>query len=405
MSLLKKISTIIELKNIKLFFLSVSIFSLLILLPACSDTPSDIGEDLLAKDDLQVVNIDSFNDTLKQFSSSYKTPIKLGLADVIILGKQSRLQSNFAIKFAINLSETIKLKMDSLIIVSNEIIFKPVYRFGDTAATFDFTAHKILNVWDPLTLNSNDMEQIQFANNNSITSRSISDTLVKVSLDNNLVREWFQFAKDSNTFNTNGVMLRPSLNTGRFVGFRASTLQFDDAPYLRVITKIGPTGTNDTLNFIVNADIHFVDGDVNTTDKTILTTQSGIAVHSNLWFDISSIPKTAIVNNAFITLTIDTLRTRVGNTFANSLIVYLSTDSTTNARDGNYYTVLSRENNTFKGDISFMVNRWIKDGTNNGLILMNLDENVGLESFQIFGSGNVNAALRPRLNIIYSQKK
>ena len=115
------------------------------------------------------------------------------------------------------------------------------------------------------------------------------------------------------------------------------------------------------------------------------------------------LPKGAVINDAELTLNIDTLETVVGTNYLNSLDAYFLLDST-NTDSIASYASLARNGSQFVANITSFVRQWIK-GNNNGLILTTSGPLDGFELFAIKGSSSANINDRPYLKITYTSRE
>jgi len=134
-----------------------------------------------------------------------------------------------------------------------------------------------------------------------------------------------------------------------------------------------------------------------------LAIQSSLASEVQLNFDFNALPKDIAISSAKLTLTIDTLQSKYGSDFENSLSVFLIADSTKDSLNKNYNYKLTRKGNTFSGDITNIIRAFNNNVDNQGILVKSTQEFWGLEIFAIKGSNASNIADRPRLEIIYSK--
>jgi hypothetical protein len=134
--------------------------------------------------------------------------------------------------------------------------------------------------------------------------------------------------------------------------------------------------------------------------------QSSVTINSKIWFDVSSIPKNALINNAELTLTRDSVSTITGNSYTNTLLVYLLADSTNESlSDSTQILTLTGSGNIFQGNITPFIQSWVDKGNNQGLLIKAASQISGLELFAIKNSSAANLSVRPRLQITYTINK
>jgi len=106
-------------------------------------------------------------------------------------------------------------------------------------------------------------------------------------------------------------------------------------------------------------------------------------------------------------LNVDTTSTLDGNPSSDSLFAQILADSTTKklTKDSTIVTILAKKNKIYTGDIAWMVQKWQNGESNQGILLSLWDEYASAARIAFFGSKDPNKALRPKLKIIYMQKK
>lgn len=156
-------------------------------------------------------------------------------------------------------------------------------------------------------------------------------------------------------------------------------------------------------------DIHVVTGSVPTQNQFIYL-QGGLVSRGFLSFDLSSLPKEIIVNSAKLELTVDTLKSFNGVPASDSIEVKALKDSVakTFTSDSLIVSVLKKTNNIYSGEITWLIQRWLSStiaGVNQGMQLSLADEVRSASRIVIHGSRSTDLLKRPRLKIVYMQKK
>lgn len=366
---------------------------------SCSDDPTSAGLGLLDGDYI-TLNADSSIQT--QSASFFRTTAHTALSDRVLLGKNGNLKSSMLIQFNLAaLPDSIQkaLNSRSLSITSAKIEMSPVYTLGSSSAPFDFLLHKVNSVWGQgFTADSLSRLNYEAANVKS-GALNITDSLYSFSLDNNSVLGWFL---DSNNVRKNyGLYFEPAANSARIVGFQAVAVS-PAKPLMKmtvVFTKAG--AYQDTLSFTASNDLHFTSGSLPQVNNADLVVQGNLAVSSKFQISTATIPANAIVNNATLELTVDSLNSIIGNPAANYLVVRFVTDPNTNAYDSSRTAILNKSGNIFSGNIAPLIQRWINKEPNYGLIISLGAENSSADLYAFKGS---NSADRPRLKILYTAK-
>ncbi len=371
---------------------------------SCSDSPTSIGSDLLKQDFINVKTLDSQKDSISQHSSYFKKSIPLASSTRLILGKHANVESSILIRFFFAFPDSISndLINNDVNVTSSWVELTKNYIFGSSSAAWDYTVHKINSNWltgfdgDSLSTLNYDAADV------SSGHTSTADSLFSFSLDNQLVQNWMLAAADTSIPSDNGIIIKPTATTDRALGFYALSLTSTvGIPELKVVLEKPGVYLADTLTFVPTIDLSAVTGSVpNNMDMVI---QGGLVINSKLYFDISSVPKNAIVNFAQLTLTADTTQT-IGS-LPSTINAYFITDSTTNVIDSQRVAQINVLNNLFIGDISSYVKDWVKNQNNQGLLLSNSNELGGLDLAVIKGSSSQDASVRPKLKIVYTVKE
>ncbi|MEJ5349966.1 MAG: DNRLRE domain-containing protein [Melioribacteraceae bacterium] len=382
---------------------------LTLFLVACNNDPTSVGSELLQ--DVNKIKLNEFNtqkENVKLSSNTFKKKITLGVSDKLILGKNSYIESYILLSFNIYLADSIvtKIKDNKLRVAETWMDMKVKYSLGDKNLPFDFTVHQVRKNWGSDAFNYDSLKILNYDANDVSYSRSITDTLVKFNLAPNTVFEWLKYSVDTTLAPPNyGLLFKPTSATQRLLGFKGYQLNNDpDVPTLYIVLE-QPSVFKDTILVSPYMDIHVVNGaDVYSLNDIVL--EGGLGYKGFLFFDLSSLPKNIIISKATLELNVDSLKSFDGSPSSDSIIVKVLKDSISKSytSDSSYYAILSRNGNTFSGDISWMVQKWVSGQEDNqGLELSLADEKSSAARIWIYGSKQ-SEALRPRLKIYYLNK-
>ena len=372
---------------------------------SCSDSPSSLGSDLLSQDLINILELDSANDSLFQSASVYKKVIELSSANRLLLGKKDNIEAGILIKFLIFFADSIKQQLtnNELSVLSAKVEFTKNYTFGNSTVPIDFSVHKINNNWstgftsDSLAILTYDANDISF-------SKTFSDSINGFNFDTQTALNWLKASADSSIPIDNGLYIKPAMSSEKIVGFQALTIEDLTIPSLKII--IQKTGVySDTLSYFPSVDLSVVSGSLPDVGTENIGIQAGLNSEARLFFDLSSLPKDIVVNYAQLILTVDTIKTITGSSFTNSVRVNYITDSTNLAIDSTFSLFLDRDGSTFKGSVTSFIQRTLIESNNQGLLLSASDKLNGVELFAIKGSNAAALAERPNLQIIYTSKK
>jgi len=235
-----------------------------------------------------------------------------------------------------------------------------------------------------------------------------TDSTFEFNLNNNVVLNWFKYIADSTSVpKNNGILISPTNNTGYFVGFN-STYAYSSIPQTTITVVLDkPNVYSDTLVVFPNRDLHIVESTSATpVSNNKIYLEAGYALRGNIFFDLSSLPKEVAISKALLEFSVDAQSSIDGYPKSDSLFVHMLKDSTNKAltADSLYTTLLTRKDNKFSGDITWMIQRWISGVENQGLNITLYDEYSSVARIVLFGSKEQNALLRPRLTIYYPKK-
>ena len=373
---------------------------------SCNDNPTSVGSNLLKNDFINVNQIDSYKDSLKQTSSYYKKTVALGASSTLLLGKNANVQASALLRFLIYFDDSVKTDYtnNKVSIVSASVKLTPTYTFGDSTANFNFSVHKVSSNWTSEGFDSDSLSSLVYDPSNLSSNLVLTDSSTSFNLDLSLVNNWMKEIIDSTFADDNGIYLLPTSDTKKVIGYTALSATYTSATSLTIVLQ--KTGVyTDTLTFYPAQDVSAISSTAPAGSAEDIFVQGGIVYNSKLWFDVSSVPKNAIINRAELTLTVDSTATITGSSFVNSLYVYFLEDTANEVIDSIRAYSLSRVNNTFDGNITSYVQSWVDNVSNDGLLLKVANPTSGLELFALKGSNAADRSVRPRLIITYTAKK
>jgi len=377
------------------------LFTLPFIFYACSDSPSSVGGDLVGGNNLEVKKLDSSTDSVNQYFGTFKKTYALGSATRLILGKDQDYSASILVKFLISLSDKIKSDMDSITVLSATVSMISSYKFGDTLAALDFSAHEIQKSWSLSDFKVDSLSQLSYDQTDASSNRTVSDTLTTFNLSNELVYKWLKDEKSSSSANTYGLLIKPKAGTNKFFGYYAYGTDQSLIPNLTIVIQKAGSYT-DTVTYYSYMDTHVIEGTTTEINSQTMTVQSGLSYLGKLWFDISKVPVNAIINNATLTLTLDTINSKFGTSYTPEIYVYNLSDSANNSTDDTYLSSLTRSGNKFSGSITGVVNKWIKARQNLGFVFHPATILEGLEKYVFYNSNAIDPTNRPKLTLLYT---
>lgn len=389
--------------------LRIVLFITILILSACEDSPSSIGLDLIPDQD--IIKIDSINSkdaSFSQTSSFFIDTLNLGASSRIIIGKDDRLTSTGLIRFFVAIPDSIAsdLDTDSVEVVSASVKIVPNYFLNGTAAPFDFTVHKITESWSPAFFTNDSLSDLSFDQADASTNRVISDSLITFELPNDLILEWMKNSRDNTAFENDGLLLKPTDGSQRFIGFQGlSSIAFNEFITLEIdFRKSG--AYQDTINSIPSADLHVLDWALPAVEPDKILLHGGISTKGTITFDLSKIPVNALINKATLYLYPDEMQSNMASIPTDTIDVRMFADSTQNEIVANTSVYkLVKIGSSYKGDVSTIVQLWLNDFENQGFRISASDELTSLGYLTIYGSNTADETKRPKLELIYTNRQ
>ncbi|HEX9253315.1 MAG TPA: hypothetical protein VF870_13800 [Ignavibacteriaceae bacterium] len=386
------------------FLFAISIFFIV----SCNDSPTDLGTTFLSQDGVEVRKLDSSIDTISQSSYSYKNVLPLGGSTQLLLGKSDNITSNVLLSFVFAIPDSIKQELEArnLTVIDSYVEMYKNYSFGDSNAAFDYAVYKVNEKWSSSTFTADSFAFLDYDNSIDLSSNRTTenDTIYSFHLDTTLTSSWLQNYIDTTVASNHGILLSPTTNTQKVLGFTAFNVNAQNDPRLRIVVQ-KPGAYIDTLRGFVSSDLSVVLGDLPNVGTENIVIQSSLTAEAKLFFDFSVVPEDVVINLATLTFTVDTLLTKIGSSHANRLSVYLLDDSSTNKINTDYASTLERKGSTFTGDVTSILRAWNNKVENQGVLIKSTLELWGLEIYALKGSNAPLIEQRPRLEIVYSKGK
>jgi len=378
---------------------------------SCKESPRNFNSNLLGPDQINLVNLDSYNAGLLQKSSSFKTVIETGSSSTLILGNYTTHSGNLqeaSILIQFNYSSIPDSDKSDLIngdatVIDSWMIFTKTYAFGDTTVSqIDFGAYKINTPWTPAGFTSDSLTNFSYNSDDLSLQKSLTDStnIYRVHVNSAAIQN--QISNYANSIQDNGIYLKPNAPGGTVWGF--GSLSSSSFPAIAVV--VNKTGSyTDTLYFNALSDLSVLSGDLPSTQGEIYL-QSSLVGQSKIWFDVSNIPAGAIINQAKLILKTDLSNTVNGTVFNPSVLTFNIADSISNRVDSSLSpeTITQADSSTYEGDITTFVQKWVFEKNNRGLLLTPQSGLSGMEIFAFKGSDASNLSQRPRLVIVYTKK-
>jgi hypothetical protein len=393
-------------------FIKISFFLSLVLIAfACNDDPTSVGDALIPNGDrITFQKIDSYSNNLTQtFSTFQKDSLFYGTSQRVLLGSYKNLSIDMLIDFGILFPDSIKdgLNNKEITLKSSWIEMKPNYWLGDKSH-FEFSVKEINQSWTSNDFNNDTLNAVKSSLGNEILvqdSYSFSDSLIKFSIDEQVVNKWVLHVASNSLVSNNGLYFSPISNTG-IVGFQAIA-RFIKSDYISLNMIFEKQGVIlDTIKAVQSLDLHVVTSTEPEKNENSLVLQSSSSVRGKLWFDVSSVPANAILNKATLNLYIDELNTEIGSIKTDTVAISFFENRTENIIKKEYgIAALLKKDNSYSGDIRRFVQRWVNGENNEGMQVRLSDEERSANKIAFYKSNYQVDSLRPRLTIFYTTAK
>lgn len=384
-------------------------------LSSCNDLPSTPGSSFIT-DTLTTVVLSSSDTPL--ITRAYTGTVQVAMTNggdkantnVFLLGQTPAAKVTTFIRFSI-VPDSVNTLQESEIISASLKLQPLSYTFGDTTSNqLKFTISKITTAWTPAatidTLKNGNFLGEQFQSFSGVIPMGDSLDPVRIPLPNKTaLYQWLY--TDSAKY---GLALTPE--AGSTVVRQFSLIGIGDleraSASIELVYKRTGSDHIDTVDVPSAYANTFIESLAPAPEQRLVV-QSGVLYRSHLFFDVSMIPPLATIHKAELVLPWDPTTSLFGTSGAPSTInAYFATDTTLLSSDGGYALGTRRTdvNEYLFPNIGTAVERWMREGTNNGLILyMNVSSELKeLNRLVLYDVNHPDPAKRPRLVIIYSAK-
>jgi hypothetical protein len=375
-------------------------------LGACSDEPTAANAPVAA---LPLTNLSVHDTTIvARGSSTYRQFIPTNGA-VNLIGRSGNYSAMALIQFV----PTSFPARDTALVFGASLTLRFETWFGDSTGQFSFNIYRVSVPWGESTVTWDTVQAPgfyeQYTVRGSYSAGAGKDTQsVTIPLDTAMVRQWL--ATPTSTTNTSfGILLVPTNGCSIIRGFNEYGFPTDSTGYFPTLQIIAgsPTGApRDTAAYTISFDTWVGNIENLATNPQLIYIQSGVDYRSTLSFDVSFIPRGAVINSANLLLTSDPATTRMTRFISDSTFMLATTLSASDRTILDAYSVSGFRQGgtllTYNADMTRPVQIWNRL-PNYGVTLR---PNVFAEtvSFQLLTFFNEKAppALRPRLKLKYS---
>lgn len=377
-------------------------------LSGCSDEPTAANAPLVA---LPLTNLTVHDTTIVATgSSTYRQNIPRN-GTVNLVGRSG----NYTAMALIQFSSTGFPARDTALVFGAKLTLRFETWFGDSSGQFSFNMYRISLPWGETTVTWDTVQAPgfyeQYTSRGSYSAGAGKDTqTVTIPLDTAMVRQWL--ATPTSTTNTRyGILLVPTGACSIIRGFHEYGYLTDSAsagyyPTLQIIAGSPAGAPRDTASYAVSFDTWVGNIENLATNPQLIYVQSGVDYRSTLSFDVSFIPRGAVINSANLLLTSDPATTRVTRFMTDSSFQLSTNVSAIDRTILDFYPVSGARRGgtilTYTVDMTRPVQLWTRE-PNYGVTLRpnsSFDET----SFELLTFFNEKAppSLRPRLKLKYS---
>jgi len=350
-------------------------------------------------------------------TASFRNYIPMN-GDINLVGRSGAYEARLVIQFT---PSYFPLR-DTALVYAATLRLKSVSWFGDSSGFLSFNVYPVTRSWNPAALTW-DTLQAGFYDQSTVRGTfsggaAPDSQWISIPLDTAMVRQWLASAPTTGLTNY-GVALVPVAGSTLIRGFHQYSSDTSLTPTLEIIAG-SPTGAQrDTNQYRICYDSFAGNIDNLVSDPSLIYVQSGVVYRSLIHFNLSFIPRGALVTSAEMLLERDPA-TSLLNRFSGTPEVVAH--QLTNSSDNTVYdqiqyetgTLKSGTDNTFSFDLRHEVQLWLK-GTNNGVIIAGTNyfdryslrdsERISLDRYTFFSHRASTPARRPRVKILYAVTK
>lgn len=375
-------------------------------LAGCADEPSAINS---VGNQLLLSHLSVRTDTLSAVgSSTFKKYVPMD-GQVNLVGRTGGYTAYTLIQFfPFYIPER-----DTVTVVSATLELLAETWFGDSAGSLGFNVYQINHSWGQSTLqwDSVSTDPVFFdagtARGTYAGTVSADSEWMSVNLDTAMVRRWIQPLIYTDNF---GIILVPTQNCSVVRGLHAFGFGADSLfAHLTVVARNVAGTVTDTTIYRLGQDTFLGNIDDLNTNPSLMYVQSGVAYRSTLKFDVTGIPRGAIINQAQLTLRYDPGSSRLNKFVSDTAVAAHAlldpSDYSKFELTGSRGTGAIASSDSFRFDLRHQVQYWLSNPSlNNGLLLRATSVNE-FSSFGLFTFYNETAqdfTKRPQLVVKYT---
>lgn len=373
----------------------------LLFLAACQNDPDSTGVGIIPNEDIVgAVRFDSQRDSARVSGDAFGVVLPAYSSTMLSIGQADGYNASTLIRWQY-MADTIGWAGR---IVSARIRLHSLPYHVGARVPITIDVREITSFWNSFTFTSDSLPALQLAPGlKGSSTKTLADTdSIDIPIDTSMVRSWLVKVDSGVYYQIRGVLLQTS-GSGIVQAFQSA--EGSHPPTLEIILE--QNGKLDTLYGQNLEDTYVTTGPLPSEQHRIIM-QGGAPRRGRLFFDVSAIPPSSIVNHVALYLHMDKNLSTDYYRSIDSLIVFASLDSLKNTTsssgivtsiDANDPTMLSAQGTL----LIQAVQTWVNRRSNNGLILVKSAELSDLDRLAIYG-GDAPADLRPRLVVTYTSQ-
>lgn len=372
-----------------------------LVLVGCSNKINQTGAWLVSTDtSLVPVYFNSTSDSSKITSSQVNTGLATGTGTSLILGKIPWTEADLLLRFSAldPVDSAQKILSTTITLYRSGYLLQP--NGGDITST-TFQGYMMDSVWNAATSTWDSVQAIGYGTQNIITSSSFSDSTIVFQIDSSATRQWARATHDT-TVPNNGFIIRPQNDNGIVSVYGPVYGVTGYVPMCTIIYMKGDTLDTTSVSLSYATSVAKTSIETTAPQGPYRIVQAGTGERANFLFDLSRIPKYAIVNRALLTLREDSTSqlpyTR--KYVADTLVAYYTIDAATNQVNSSAPSYGYPITDTYTFDVTTIVQHMI-NSQNYGFMIAAANE-LNNTDLRFIYDENAPDSLKPKLTITYT---
>jgi hypothetical protein len=385
---------------------------------SCNDKPTIVGFDMLS-DTVNISFLTTNDTTLITGPKAFLYRLPLFNAGDMFLGQTSDLEAISVIRFP-----TLPDSLDSIPFFNASRIRLYVradrYVIGDSINNFlSLKVHKIVKLWSPYatwdTLFSADnynsyVDPQVLGSYSGVVALDDTTATIAIDIDPGYWKYMYDMQFPDSTNINWGIALIPDPSCTVVRKFQGLAVGASPVQPSMMVNYTNRFGAPDSLVFWSAINASFI----NTTppETNTIVIRGAVAERTDLYFDVSMIPKNAGINKADLELTVNMDGVQHGNFGADSIIILdlynTNLDSIDKANPYRaYYASWQAGTDKFDApNIVSAVEYWLMNSGKGYLELhmQNTEEYRRIDKLSFYGTDYPDSSKRPKLRIVYTQR-